>query len=40
MESGAAPQRPRQVIIAADFPKQATHTVVWLSEMNLDIDLV
>ncbi|MGW2056071.1 DNA-binding protein [Streptomyces sp. NPDC001840] len=32
--------RPRQVIIAADFPKQVTHTVVWLSEMNLDIDLV
>ena len=33
-------QRPRQVIIAAGFPKQVTHTVVWLSEMNLDIDLV
>ncbi|MEU7045947.1 hypothetical protein AB0A77_33485 [Streptomyces varsoviensis] len=33
-------QRPRQVIIAADFPKQVPHTVVWLSEMNLDIDLV
>lgn len=33
-------QRPRQVIIAGDFPKQVTHTVVWLSEMNLDIDLV
>ncbi|WP_254711702.1 hypothetical protein [Streptomyces sp. TRM64462] len=33
-------QRPRQVIIAADFPKQVTHTVVWLSEMNLDTDLV
>ncbi|MFJ3202348.1 DNA-binding protein [Streptomyces sp. NPDC086989] len=33
-------QRPRQVIIAADFPKQVTHTVVWLSEMNLDIDLI
>ncbi|MFJ2823046.1 DNA-binding protein [Streptomyces toxytricini] len=33
-------QRPRQVIIAADFPKQVTHTVVWLSEMNLDIELV
>ncbi|MGO4748895.1 hypothetical protein AB4212_09750 [Streptomyces sp. 2MCAF27] len=28
------------MIIAADFPKQVTHTVVWLSEMNLDIDLV
>ncbi|WP_329336562.1 MGMT family protein [Streptomyces sp. NBC_00663] len=28
-------QRPRQVIIAADFPKQVTHTMVWLSEMNL-----
>ncbi|WP_411574237.1 DNA-binding protein [Streptomyces fradiae] len=33
-------QRPRQVIIAGDFPKQVTHTVVWLSEMNLDIDLI
>jgi hypothetical protein len=33
-------QRPRQVIIATDFPKQVTHTVVWLSEMNLDIDLI
>ncbi|MFD8980064.1 DNA-binding protein [Streptomyces sp. NPDC059564] len=33
-------QRPRQVIIAGDFPKQVTHTVVWLSEMNLDINLI
>lgn len=33
-------QRPRQVIIAADFPKQVTHSVVWLSEMGIDIDLV
>ncbi|MFE6777004.1 DNA-binding protein [Streptomyces sp. NPDC057702] len=33
-------QRPRQVIIAADFPKRVTHSVVWLSEMGLDIDLV
>ncbi|WP_327381900.1 MULTISPECIES: DNA-binding protein [unclassified Streptomyces] len=33
-------QRPRQVIIAGGFPKQVTHTVVWLSEMNLDIDLI
>ncbi|MCX5013301.1 MGMT family protein [Streptomyces sp. NBC_00555] len=33
-------RRPRQVIIAGGFPKQVTHTVVWLSEMNLDIDLV
>jgi len=33
-------QRPRQVIIAVDFPKQVTHTVVWLSEMHLDIDLI
>jgi alkylated DNA nucleotide flippase Atl1 len=33
-------QRPRLVVIAADFPKQVTHTVVWLSEMNLDIDLI
>ncbi|WP_240802012.1 hypothetical protein [Streptomyces sp. A1136] len=28
------------MIIAAGFPKQVTHTVVWLSEMNLDIDLI
>lgn len=28
------------MIIAANFPKQVTHTVVWLSEMNLDIDLM
>ncbi|WP_432096933.1 DNA-binding protein [Streptomyces sp. bgisy100] len=33
-------RRPRQVIIAGSFPKQVTHTVVWLSEMNLDIDLI
>ncbi|WP_333767531.1 endonuclease NucS domain-containing protein [Streptomyces sp. IBSBF 2435] len=33
-------RRPRLVIIAADFPKQVTHTAVWLSEMNLDIDLI
>ncbi|MFF0571179.1 hypothetical protein ACFYT7_26610 [Streptomyces sp. NPDC004041] len=33
-------QRPRQVIIAADFPKQVTSSVVWLSEMGIDIDLV
>ncbi|MFB7945611.1 MGMT family protein [Kitasatospora phosalacinea] len=33
-------KRPRIVVIAADFPKQVTHTVVWLSEMNLDIALV
>ncbi|MFJ3922732.1 hypothetical protein [Streptomyces sp. NPDC090022] len=33
-------QRPRQVIIAGGFPKQVTHTVVRLSEMNLDIDLI
>lgn len=33
-------RRPRQVLIARSFPKQVTHTVVWLSEMNLDIDLV
>jgi hypothetical protein len=33
-------RRPRQVLIAASFPKQVTNTVVWLSEMNLDIDLV
>lgn len=31
---------PRQVLIAKSFPKQVTHTVVWLSEMNLDIDLI
>ncbi|MFJ1649215.1 hypothetical protein [Streptomyces sp. NPDC088258] len=28
------------MIIAADFPKQVTHSVVWLSEMSLDIDLI
>ena len=33
-------RRPRLVLIASGFPKQVTHTVVWLSEMNLDIDLV
>jgi alkylated DNA nucleotide flippase Atl1 len=33
-------RRPRLVLIAAGFPKQVTHTVVWLSEMNVDIDLV
>ncbi|MFJ4827588.1 endonuclease NucS domain-containing protein [Streptomyces bacillaris] len=38
--SPALLQRPRQVIIAADFPKQVTHSVVWLSEMGIDIDLV
>ncbi|MEU6011832.1 hypothetical protein [Streptomyces sp. NPDC047453] len=27
-------QRPRQVIIAADFPKQVSHSVVWLSELT------
>lgn len=32
--------RPRLVIIAASFPKVVTNTVVWLSEMNLDIDLI
>ncbi|WP_239486554.1 hypothetical protein [Streptomyces durocortorensis] len=38
--SPALLQRPRQVIIAADFPKQVTHSVVRLSEMGIDIDLV
>ncbi|WP_263167235.1 MGMT family protein [Streptomyces sp. SCSIO ZS0520] len=38
--SPALLQRPRQVIVAADFPKQVTHSVVWLSEMGIDIDLV
>ena len=33
-------QRPRLVLIAREFPKQVTHTAVWLSEMGLDIDLV
>ncbi|GAA0314540.1 DNA-binding protein [Kineococcus aurantiacus] len=33
-------RRPRLVLLASSFPKQVTHTVVWLSEMNLDIDLV
>jgi len=33
-------RRPRLVLVASSFPRQVTHTVVWLSEMNLDIDLV
>ncbi|MFB6958208.1 hypothetical protein ACFCYB_14450 [Streptomyces sp. NPDC056309] len=33
-------QRPRQEITAADFPKQVSRSVVWLSEMRLDIDLI
>jgi len=26
--------------VAREFPKQVTHTSVWLSEMGLDVDLV
>jgi alkylated DNA nucleotide flippase Atl1 len=33
-------RRPRQVLIARSFPKQVTQTAVWLSEMNVRIDLV
>lgn len=33
-------KRPRQVLIASSFPKQVTSSVVWLSEMGLDISLV
>jgi hypothetical protein len=33
-------RRPRLVIVAEGFPKQVTHSVVWLSEMGLDIDLL
>lgn len=33
-------RRPRMVLIAGAFPKQVTHSVVWLAEMNLEIDLV
>jgi hypothetical protein len=33
-------RRPRLVLVAREFPKQVTHTAVWLSEMGLDIDLV
>lgn len=32
--------RPRLVLVAASFPRQVTHTAVWLSEVGLDIDLV
>jgi len=33
-------RQPRQVLIAASFPKQVTHTVVWLSELSVDIELI
>ncbi|GLZ51348.1 hypothetical protein [Actinomycetospora sp. NBRC 106378] len=33
-------KRPRLVLIASSFPKQVTSSVVWLSEMSLDISLV
>ncbi|MGI4893944.1 MAG: hypothetical protein ACRYF3_02395 [Janthinobacterium lividum] len=33
-------RRPRLVLLASSFPKQVTHSVVWLSEMSIDIDLV
>ena len=32
--------RPRLVLLAGNFPRQVTHTAVWLSEVGLDIDLV
>jgi alkylated DNA nucleotide flippase Atl1 len=31
---------PRLVIVAGSFPKQVTHTAVWLSERKIDIDLI
>lgn len=33
-------KRPRLVLIASSFAKQVTSSVVWLSEMSLDISLV
>ncbi|TKJ28388.1 hypothetical protein A6V29_02660 [Blastococcus sp. CCUG 61487] len=33
-------RRPRLVLIAGSFPRQVTHTAVWLSEMGVDISLV
>lgn len=33
-------RRPRLVLVAGSFPRQVTHTAVWLSEMGVDIDLV
>lgn len=33
-------RRPRLMLVASVFPRQVTHTVVWLSEMNVDISLV
>ena len=33
-------RRPRLVLVAGDFPRQVTHTAVWLSEMGVDIALV
>jgi len=32
--------RPRLVLVAGSFPRQVTHTAVWLSEMGLDVSLV
>jgi len=33
-------RRPRLVLLASSFPQQVTHSVVWLSEMSIDIDVV
>lgn len=33
-------RRPRLVLMAGGFPRQVTHTAVWLSEVGVDIDLV
>jgi alkylated DNA nucleotide flippase Atl1/glutathione S-transferase len=33
-------RRPRIVLLAGSFPRQVTHTAVWLSEMGLDIELI
>ncbi|MDK3256600.1 MGMT family protein [Blastococcus capsensis] len=33
-------RRPRLVLIAGSFPRQVTHTAVWLSEMGVDISLI
>ena len=32
--------RPRLVLVAGSFPRQVTHTAVWLSEMGLDVSLI
>jgi len=33
-------RRPRIVLVAGSFPRQVTHTVVWLSEMGVIVELI